>query len=90
MTKSELVDKITLLTGLSRPTAGRVLDSALDAITAEMKKGRKIILLDFGTFFISKRVERKGRNPKTGEAIRIPAARVPKFTAVKELREAVN
>ncbi len=90
MTKSELVVKITLLTGLSRPTAGKVLDAALDAITAEMKKGRKIILLDFGTFFLSKRVERKGRNPKTGETIRIPAARVPKFTAVKGLREAVN
>jgi len=78
------------MTGLSKPAAGKVLDTTLDAITEEMKKGRKIILLDFGTFFLSTRTARTGRNPKTGEEIKIPAARVPKFTPVKGLKEAVN
>ena len=90
VTKAELIERISLQTGLSKPAAGRVLAAALEAITAEMKKGHKIILLDFGTFFLSKRMARVGRNPKTGKMIKIPAARVPKFTAVKGLKEAVN
>ncbi len=90
MTKTELIEQISLLTGLSRQAAGKVLAAALEAITAEMKKGHKIILLDFGTFFVSKRMARVGRNPKTGKIMKIPAARVPKFTAVKGLKEAVK
>lgn len=90
MTKAELIDKVASGAGLSKADAGRALDAALDAVKAGLKKGQKITLVGFGTFSISKRKARKGRNPRTGQEIKIPAAKIPKFTAGKALKDAVK
>lgn len=90
MTKAELIDKIASGAGLSKADALRALDTTLDAIKATLKKGQKVTLVGFGTFSVSKRKARKGRNPKTGQAIHIPASRTPKFSAGKALKDAVK
>ncbi len=90
MTKAELIDKIASSAGLSKADATRALDSTLNAVKASLKKGQKVTLVGFGTFSITKRKARKGRNPKTGEVINIPAAKTPKFTAGKALKDAVK
>ncbi len=90
MTKAELIDKIASGAGLSKTDASKALDSTLNAIKSSLKKGQKVTLVGFGTFSTSKRKARKGRNPRTGQAINIPAARVPKFTSGKALKDAVR
>lgn len=90
MTKAELIEKIASGAELSKADAGRALDATLDAIKAGLKKGQKITLVGFGTFSVSKRKARKGRNPRTGQEIKIPAAKIPKFTAGKSLKDAVK
>jgi DNA-binding protein HU-beta len=90
MTKAELIDKIASGTGLSKADASRALDSTLNAVKMALKKGQKVTLVGFGTFSITKRKSRKGRNPRTGEAITIPAAKIPKFSAGKSLKDAVK
>ncbi|MEW5744921.1 MAG: HU family DNA-binding protein [Nitrospirota bacterium] len=90
MTKAELIDKIASNTGLSKSGAAKALDSTLDAVKAALKRGQKVTLVGFGTFSISKRKARKGRNPRTGAEIKIPAAKIPKFTAGKTLKDAVK
>lgn len=90
MTKAELIDKIAASAGLSKADAGKALDSTLNAIKASLKKGQKITLVGFGTFSVVKRKSRKGRNPRTGEVITIPASKTPKFTAGKALKDAVR
>ncbi|GBD98817.1 DNA-binding protein HU [bacterium BMS3Abin07] len=90
MTKSELIDAIASGAGLTKADAGRALDSALSAVKKALKKNQKVTLVGFGTFSVSKRKARKGRNPQTGETIRIPAAKVPKFTAGKGLKDAIK
>lgn len=90
MTKAELIDKVASGAKLSKADAGRALDAALDAVKAGLKKGQKITLVGFGTFSISKRKARMGRNPRTGQAIKIPAAKIPKFSAGKALKDAVK
>ena len=73
MNKSELVSAIAEKSGLSKVDAKKALDATLDAISGEVKKGGKVVLVGFGTFSVSKRKARAGRNPKTGEAIKIKA-----------------
>lgn len=90
MTKAELIDKISASAGLSKADASKALDSALNAIKASLKKGQKVTLVGFGTFSVVKRKSRKGRNPRTGEVITIPASKTPKFTAGKALKDAVR
>jgi len=90
MTKAELIDKIAAGAGLTKADAARALDSTLDAIKAALKKGQKVTLVGFGTFSTSKRKARKGRNPRTGQVINIPAAKTPKFTAGKALKDAIK
>jgi DNA-binding protein HU-beta len=90
MTKAELIDRIASGAGLSKADASRALDSALDSIKAALKKGQKVTLVGFGTFGTSKRKARKGRNPRTGQVINIPAAKTPKFTAGKALKDAIK
>ena len=90
MTKTELVDKISSQAGLSKADAGRALDAALDGVQAALKKGQKVTLVGFGTFFVSKRKARKGRNPRTGTEIKIPAMKVPKFSAGKGFKDSVR
>lgn len=90
MTKTELIDAVAGQTGLTKADAGRSLDAAMDAIKKALKKNQKVTLVGFGTFSVSKRKARKGRNPQTGEAIKIPAAKVPKFTAGKGFKDAIK
>jgi len=90
MTKAELTDKIASGTGLSKADASRALDSTLNSIKMALKKGQKVTLVGFGTFSLTKRKSRKGRNPRTGAVITIPAAKIPKFTAGKSLKDSVK
>lgn len=90
MTKTELIDKISSGAGLSKADASRALDTTLDSIKAALKKGQKVTLVGFGTFGVTKRKARKGRNPRTGQVINIPAAKTPKFTSGKALKDAVK
>lgn len=89
MTKGELVAKIAGATKISKALAGRTLDAALEGITIGMKRG-KVTLVGFGSFSVVMRKARTGRNPRTGEAIKIAATKVPKFTAGKALKMAVR
>jgi DNA-binding protein HU-beta len=88
--KSELIDQIAKTADLSKASAGRALDAAVAAVKASMKKGQMVTLVGFGTFYVGKRAARTGRNPRTGEAIKIKAAKMPKFRAGKALKDAVN
>jgi len=90
MTKAELIDKVSLSAGITKAEAGKAIYTTLKSIEVSLKKGQKVILVGFGTFSVSKRKARNGRNPKTGKEIKIPAISVPKFTAGKILRDAVK
>ncbi|KPK45549.1 MAG: hypothetical protein AMK74_03095 [Nitrospira bacterium SM23_35] len=90
MTKAELIDKVASGTGLSKADASRALDSTINAIRSALKKGQKVTLVGFGTFAVVKRKSRKGRNPRTGDIITIPASKIPKFTSGKSLKDAVK
>ncbi len=90
MTKAELIEKVAASAGLSKADAGKALDSTLNAIKAALKKGQKVTIVGFGTFSVVKRKSRKGRNPRTGAVITIPASKSPKFTAGKALKDAVR
>lgn len=90
MTKAELIDKVASGAGLSKADASKALDSTLNSIKASLKKGQKVTLVGFGTFGVVKRKARKGRNPRTGAVINIPAAKTPKFSAGKALKDAVR
>jgi DNA-binding protein HU-beta len=90
MTKDELVEKISKGASISKTDAGKALSATLDSIKATLKKGQKVTLVGFGTFSVSKRKARKGRNPRTGAEIKIPAAKIPKFSAGKTLKDAIR
>lgn len=90
MTKAELIEKVAKDAGLSKSAAGKAIDAVTSAIKAALKKGQTVMLVGFGSFKISKRKARKGRNPRTGKEIKIAACKVPKFTAGKALKDAVN
>ena len=90
MNKSELIEAVAKTAGISKATAGDALDATLAAIKAALKKEQSVTLVGFGTFKVGKRAARTGRNPRTGEAIKIKAAKVPKFSAGKALKDAVN
>ncbi|MFN3594884.1 MAG: HU family DNA-binding protein [Thiobacillaceae bacterium] len=90
MNKSELIDAIAASADISKAAAGRALDGAMEAIKKALKKGDMVTLVGFGTFYVGKRAARTGRNPRTGAAIKIKAAKVPKFRAGKALKDAVN
>ncbi len=85
MTKAELISKIAEDAGVTKATAGLALDSFIEGVTKTLKSGNKLTLVGFGTFSVSKRAARKGRNPFTGEEIKIKAKKVAKFKASKEL-----
>jgi DNA-binding protein HU-beta len=88
--KSELIDAIASSADISKAAAGRALDAAMDAVKKSLKKGDMVTLVGFGTFYVGKRAARTGRNPRTGSAIKIKAAKVPKFRAGKALKDSVN
>jgi len=88
--KTELIDQIADNADISKASATRALDAALEAITAELKNGGSVSLVGFGTFEVGERAARTGRNPRTGESIKIDEAKVPKFRAGKALKDALN
>jgi len=85
MTKAELISKIAEDAGITKATAGTALNSFIEGVTKTLKGGDKLTLVGFGTFSVSKRAARKGRNPFTGEEIKIKAKKVARFKASKEL-----
>ena len=89
MTKAELIDKIAGETEVSKALAEKVLNSVTSQIGKCLKKSDKITLTGFGTFSVAKRKARTGRNPQTGQEIKIKATRVPKFKSGKALKDAV-
>jgi DNA-binding protein HU-beta len=90
MTKEELIEKVATSAELSKADATRALNATLNAVKGALKKGQKVTLIGFGTFSVAKRKARQGRNPRTGQAITIKAAKVPKFAAGKAFRSAVK
>lgn len=90
MNKSELIDAIADAAGLTKADAGRALDATTDAIAAALQKGNSVSLVGFGTFTVRHRAARTGRNPRTGETIKIKASNNPAFKAGKALKDAVN
>jgi len=90
MAKADLVEKMAKAAGISKAAAGRALDSFIDGVVKGVKKGSKVTLVGFGTFSVAKRKARKGRNPQTGQTIQIPARKIPKFSAGKTFKDAVN
>ncbi len=85
-----MIDHIARQADISKAAAGRALDALVGAIRTTLKKGGTVTLVGFGTFAVGKRVARSGRNPRTGEAIKIRAAKVPKFRPGKGLKDAIN
>ena len=90
MNKTNLIEVIAETADLSKAEAGRILDQVLDTITESLAKNKPVTLVGFGSFVVSKRKQRVGRNPQTGEAITIPAVKVPRFKAGKHLKDRVN
>ncbi len=84
MNKAELVDSIAGGAGITKAQAGAALDTFTDTVVKALKKGDKVTLVGFGTFSVSERSARSGRNPQTGEVIKIKARKVPRFKAGKE------
>lgn len=85
MNKADLIDKLSGDAGITKTQAGATLDSFVEAVTKTLKGGGKVTLVGFGTFSVSKRKARKGRNPQTGAEINIKARKVAKFKAGKDL-----
>tara|TARA_B100000282_G_scaffold278432_2_gene238018 strand:- start:433 stop:741 length:309 start_codon:yes stop_codon:yes gene_type:complete len=90
MNKQDLVSKVAESADISKTKAAAAVDAVIDAIKTSLKKGDDVRLVGFGTFSVAKRAATTGRNPRTGEPIKIPASKQPKFKAGKELKEAVN
>lgn len=90
MNKAELIESIAETAEMTKSDAARALDAAIEVIKKNLKKGNTITLVGFGTFEVRKRGARTGRNPRTGETIKIKASKVPAFKAGKALKDAVN
>ncbi len=90
MNKQELIAAVANASGLGKGDASRAVEAVFDTISASLKKGDEVRLVGFGTFAVGKRTARTGRNPRTGDAIKIKAAKVPKFRPGKALKDALN
>ncbi|MDD6692486.1 MAG: HU family DNA-binding protein [Lachnospiraceae bacterium] len=90
MNKNELIAAAAESSGLTKKDTEAALKAIVDVITDSLKKGDKVQIVGFGTFEVSERAAREGRNPHTGEAMQIAASKAPKFTAGKALKDAVN
>lgn len=90
MNKAELVDAIATTAKITKADAQRALDATIDNVTKALKKGDKVSLVGFGTFSVTKRAARNGRNPQTGKSIKIAAKKVAKFKAGIDLAKTVN
>jgi DNA-binding protein HU-beta len=90
MNKAELIDVVAEAADISKAAAARAVDAVTDSIAAALRKDEMVTLVGFGTFTVRKRAARSGRNPRTGETIRIKAAKVPGFKPGKALKDALN
>ncbi len=90
MNKNEFIDRVADAADMSKAEATRAVDAVFDSITEALKNGDDVRLVGFGTFSVSERKARDGRNPRTGETIKIPASNQPKFSAGKGLKDALN
>lgn len=90
MSKQQLVEMIAEKAGLTKADAARALDATMESVTEALKKGEKVSLVGFGTFATSKREAREGRNPRTGETVKIAARTAVTFKAGSKLKDAVN
>jgi DNA-binding protein HU-beta len=90
MNKAELIEAVAEAADISKAAATRAVDGTIDAITRALKKGDSVTLVGFGTFSVRKRAARNGRNPKTGEVIKIKASKAPGFKSGKALKDALN
>jgi DNA-binding protein HU-beta len=88
--KNEMIEHIAKQADLSKAAAGRALEAVLGGIKTTLKKGGTVSLVGFGSFAVGKRAARTGRNPRTGEAIKIKAAKLPKFRPGKALKDGIN
>lgn len=90
MTKADLVSSIAAKANLTKADAEKALNAFVESVTSSLKRGEKVSLVGFGTFEVATRAARKGRNPRTGAEIEIPASKTPKFRPGKNLKEAVK
>ena len=90
MNRADLVEQIAQSAEISKSAAERAVDALIGAVKATLRKDEMVTLVGFGTFYAGKRQARVGRNPRTGEALDIKAARMPKFRAGKALKDAIN
>ncbi len=90
MNKAELIEHIAEAAGITKSAAGKAIEAMVDAITDSLKRDETVSISGFGTFSVTHRPERQGRNPQTGETITIKASNSPKFKAGKALKDALN
>ena len=90
MNKNDLIKAVAESSGLSHAQAGTAVDSVIDSISGSLRQGQEVRLVGFGTFSVAQRKASKGRNPRTGEEIDIPASKQAKFKAGKALKESLN
>lgn len=90
MSKQDLIDAVATACDLTKDKAKDAVDAVITQLTASMKSGTDVRIPDFGTFKVTKRKAREGRNPATGKTIQIPASNVPKFAPAKKLKETLN
>ncbi len=90
MNKNELIEELSDKTGFTKSDTKKFIDKYVEVVSKSLKKGRDVQLVGFGTFKVTKRKARTGRNPQTGKEIKIPAKKVPAFRAGKALKDSVN
>jgi len=90
MTKSELIDAVAEKAGLSKTDASKALAATLESVTEALRTGDKVALIGFGTFSVSLRAARTGKNPQTGQPLAIPASKAAKFKVGQQLKDALN
>lgn len=90
MNKNELIAQVAEQAGMSKADAGRAVDATFDVIASSLKAGDEVKIIGFGNFSVAKRAASQGRNPRTGESIKIAASKTPKFKAGKGLKDSVN
>lgn len=90
MNKTEMIEAVAKSADISKAAAGRAVEAVIASVRGSLKKGQMVTMVGFGTFYVGKRAARSGRNPRTGAAIKIKAAKVPKFRAGKALKDALN
>ena len=90
MNKADVIEHIAQQAEVSKLAAERAIDALVGAVKSSLRKGQPVTIVGFGTFYAGERAARTGRNPRTGESVRISAARVPRFRAGKALKDAIN